>query len=395
VDQLETRDPESESDGLTVGALRQLGISEDVIRRSVERGDPVGAIFDVVLLPTIAERTVTAAEVEAAGGLSVAETVALVEAFGLPAPQASTPLLSPQEAAVLIEVGRLQDVWPPEVRVRAARVMGRHLSRIAQAEAQQFLTQFELELNSPPEERVSSLMAVQSAAARLLPLTAHLLVGVHRRWLEHELGQAAVRHAEASQAGVRLPGAVEVTICFCDLKNFTTYADLAGDAAALDAVEQLTELVMHERCQELRFMKALGDGFMLCYSDVHEAVGATVRVISGMRRQGGPGVHASVHRGVAIARDGDYFGSAVNLAARLVAAAREHELIATRGVAEATANRFRWEPVGELGLRGFSDPVEAFVLHTGADRADGTGLLSAAVHADDRVVASRLDEQLS
>jgi hypothetical protein len=47
--------------------------------------------------------------------------------------------------------------------------------------------------------------------------------------------------------GDRLPGAVEVTVLFCDLKDFTAYADLAGDAAAVDAIDQLTGIVMRER----------------------------------------------------------------------------------------------------------------------------------------------------
>jgi class 3 adenylate cyclase len=46
-------------------------------------------------------------------------------------------------------------------------------------------------------------------------------------------------------------------------------------------------------------------------------------------------VHASVHVGTAIARDGDYFGGAVNLTARLLGAAGRDELVATRPVVEA------------------------------------------------------------
>jgi len=109
-------------------------------------------------------------------------------------------------------------------------------------------------------------------------------------------------------------------------------------------------------------MKALGDGFMLCYDDVHEAVAAAERIVAGIRHTPGPGAHASVHRGTAIARDGDYFGSAVNLAARLVAAAGEHQLVATRCVAEATGTGFGWEPAGVLHLRGFAEAIEAFRL---------------------------------
>ena len=58
--------PASESD--VVVALRAVGIPAEVIEHAVERGDPEGAIFDAVLMPSIAERTVSAEEIERQGG---------------------------------------------------------------------------------------------------------------------------------------------------------------------------------------------------------------------------------------------------------------------------------------------------------------------------------------
>jgi adenylate cyclase len=119
---------------------------------------------------------------------------------------------------------------------------------------------------------------------------------------------------------------------------------------------------VNERCKELRAMKTLGDGFMLCYADAAEAVSALARIISGMRASGGPSAHASVHRGVVIARDGDYFGSAVNVAARLLAAAGQHQLVATAQVVRATAANATWQSGGLVRVRGVAEPVETFYL---------------------------------
>ena len=47
----------------TVRALRRLGVAEEVIERALERGDLESAIFDSVVLPRVAERTVSAREV--------------------------------------------------------------------------------------------------------------------------------------------------------------------------------------------------------------------------------------------------------------------------------------------------------------------------------------------
>jgi adenylate cyclase len=75
-----------------------------------------------------------------------------------------------------------------------------------------------------------------------------------------------------------------------------------------------------------------------------------------------PGVHSSAHTGRAIAREGDYFGGAVNLAARLLDAAAADELVATAATVEAGGEAFDWEPAGTVSVRGIEDPVEVFRL---------------------------------
>ena len=74
--------------------------------------------------------------------------------------------------------------------------------------------------------------------------------------------------------------------------------------------------------------------------------------------------HASVHHGRAIARDGDYFGSAVNLTARLLGAAERNELVGTRPVVERTGDGFDWQRVGKREVRGVARPVEVFRLQS-------------------------------
>jgi adenylate cyclase len=170
-----------------------------------------------------------------------------------------------------------------------------------------------------------------------------------------------VRAAETDGGEQPLPGAVNVSFLFCDLKDFTAFADSEGDTTAVMAIDRFAETVTRER-GDFRFMKALGDGYMLAYTEPQSAVGAGARIIDAMKAPRLPGVHASAHSGVAIAREGDYFGSAVNLAARLLNAADRDELIATRPVVESTGDGFRWEPAGTRRIRGVAEPCEVFRL---------------------------------
>jgi hypothetical protein len=54
-------------DDHVIGGLRALGIPAEAITRAMRRGDPEGAIFDAVLMPAIADRTVSASEIERRG----------------------------------------------------------------------------------------------------------------------------------------------------------------------------------------------------------------------------------------------------------------------------------------------------------------------------------------
>jgi class 3 adenylate cyclase len=342
--------------------LRALGLPEEAIDRAIARGDPEGAIFETVLLAQAAERTVTAAEIEERGGPRLGELETFIEAFGLPWPGPEQPAFTPAEADVFVELERLRDVWPPEIALQVARAYGRLLARIAQTEVDSFRVYVEPRLRAEGADPLTGLLAVQQAFAQLLPLADPLLVGIHRRWLEYELAQAAVTEAGARGA---LPGAVEIAVLFVDLKDFTAYADTHGDEAAVAAIDRLAATVAHER-GPCRFQKSLGDGVMLCYADVPAAVSAARRIIAAMHADSPPAIHASIHCGPAILREGDYFGGAVNVAARLLGIAEADQLVATRQVIDVCGDAFAWEPAGAVRIRGVAQPVEVFRMEFGS-----------------------------
>jgi len=341
-----------------IGELLELGVSPDAIRRAHAEGRVDEAIFDAVLDPARSERTVTPEQIEAQGGLRVDETRLIALNFGLRVPERDEPYFTDAEAAALRRFGELREIWPPEVYLQVVRVYGQALAHIAQAEIHAFRHNVESRLRAAAGGTLPALPAVHSAFGQLLPLADPMLLGVHRRRVEHELAQAAVREAELRTPEGVLPGAVEVTLAFCDLKDFTAYADTHGDLPAVEAVERFAAVVTAELGEPGRVLKALGDGYMLSFSEPAAAVGACVRIICRMHGEDAPGVHASVHQGVALYREGDYFGTAVNLAARLLGLAGNGELLASGAVVRATEGLFDWEPPVSRRIRGFKASVE-------------------------------------
>jgi adenylate cyclase len=70
-----------------------------------------------------------------------------------------------------------------------------------------------------------------------------------------------------------------------------------------------------------------------------------------------------MHYGDALYRDGDYYGREINQAARVVARAGGGEVLVTRPVVEGASGfgSVKFERIGEVGLKGFSEPTELFI----------------------------------
>lgn len=357
--------PASKSDALDqlrelAGHLRAYGASEEEIEHALISGEPQRALLDTVVRHSSEGRTVSLSDIEARGGHPVEALSALMEAFGLPTTDAHEPAFTPEEAEAFIRLWSLRETWPLDVAVQLSRVYGRLLARIAHSSVQLWVSVLEPDLREHPQD-YERLVARMSDVEQLLPLADVLLAAVHRRWLEREFAQVAFREApEVVVPGT--PAAVEVSFLFCDLKDFTAYADRVGDTAAVRMIDQFAAIVTRERGPEARLTKLLGDGFMCAYPTPQLAVDAGARIIREMAAvREDPGVHASVHHGLAIPREGDYFGAAVNLTARLLARADRDELVATRVVADACVG-VSWEPVGSMRVRGIASAVEVFRL---------------------------------
>jgi adenylate cyclase len=311
-------------------------------------------VFEPILERERSRRTVSARAIEEAGGLPADDVIAAVKGFGLSVESADEPWFTEEEARVFIALAELGALWPRDTYLQVSRVYGQALATIARAEVRSAVRTVE---DLATRQTVRELRDGMEA---LLPLADPILAGVHRRWIEHELAQAAVFAVE--DAGAEARGAIHVALLFVDIKNFTSYVDTAGDGAGIEAIEQFDQIVQDEHGSNGQLVKALGDGFMLVYPNGADAVAAGHAMMRRMPREHGPTLHASVHEGLALHRGGDYFGRSVNLAARLLGLSGTDEMLGTRSVVDTTSERFRWEPRATTHIRGFHDPIEIFRL---------------------------------
>jgi class 3 adenylate cyclase len=112
-----------------------------------------------------------------------------------------------------------------------------------------------------------------------------------------------------------------------------------------------------------RVVKFIGDEVMWVTSTPERLMKVAIDLVEHPRaREAGLQVRAGLGYGQVLAIGGDYFGNAVNLAARLVAAAAPGQILAASDLRDELAE---WPaiPLEPLPLKGFESPVTAYDLH--------------------------------
>jgi class 3 adenylate cyclase len=290
-------------------------------------------------------------------------------AFGLPLPEADTPLRATEEGVVaeFVEGWRVAGF---DATVRAARIFGDNSRRASEGWVDLFVEQVSMPAMSHSRSFEEYAETTIRPATGLAELAPRLLVWLQLRHSSHAMLDANLRHFErdlVTRGIIPQPDRQLPAIAFADLVDYTRLTELEGDARALDAAVRLQALAEEvARDSRGRVIKLLGDGAMLRFDDVRSAAGAMLAAAAAAPERGLGAVHVGIECGPVVERDGDVFGRTVNLAARIAASARSHELLAgPRAAASLQGDpRFAVVAQGDRELKGFPAPVPVWRIQS-------------------------------
>jgi adenylate cyclase len=180
---------------------------------------------------------------------------------------------------------------------------------------------------------------------------------------------------------------IERTVLFADLRGSTALYEMMGNTNATAVVTQSVALA----CRVVNHcggtvVKTLGDGLMAMFNDSASAIQAADEMHDSLERIATHGhtsspmslsvpenppvklpalkLQVGLARGEVVEMGGDFFGDAVNVAARLLDHAGDNETLATSMVlddlAPMTSARFR--NLDRMQLRGRAEPVHVYLL---------------------------------
>src|SRR6266545_3966855 len=158
---------------------------------------------------------------------------------------------------------------------------------------------------------------------------------------------------------------------FSDLRDYTSYVEAKGDAAAARLLRDYRTLVRREVARhDGAEVKTEGDSFYLVFETPSSAVDCAVAILraADIRNAKDPTtplrVGVGVHAGQTVAYDDQFVGSAVNIASRLAGKASAGELLISdtlRGLVR-TSMSLPMDERGPLDLKGVSEPVRAWAV---------------------------------
>jgi adenylate cyclase len=293
-------------------------------------------------------------------GLEPAQVQQLLAALGFP----STNLREEDPETIFAVLRAAQEAGLPwEAILGVTRTLGDSMRRIADAEIRVVHTYIHERLTAEgaSEQEVQDL--IFGIEQNLAPLMDPLLQRLHREYLLEAAIEDAFFHLPDSDQAAPELGSVESTIAFVDIASFTALAEASGDDTAMRVLDRIDAtvrplLVEHDG----KVVKQVGDGFMLAFRDPAEAARFAVATQTELARDPDlPAIRVGINSGPALYRTGDYLGSAVNVASRVVASAMPGQILLTEPVAIAAQKA--GVPVEEIGarmMRGVDEPLALY-----------------------------------
>jgi adenylate cyclase len=347
-----------------VARLRERGHTLEEIRRATEEGRLAFGYIEELFANE--EDVYSLEEAASEAGLDPGLIERIITTLGLSPTHAEA--IPVDDVQLLRYVSAVLSAGLPLVAMlQLVRVYGQAMAQVADAEVRLFHLYVHEPLMRSGASGLETADEMLALTRELLPLASPVMDQIHHRYLQHFVEQDVVGHMESDldEEGLDL-GRMRVTIAFADLAGYTRLTEEEGELEAVDAVERFVEAVAVTLPEEARVIKTIGDEAMIVGSDP----GALADWAVGFqeRYDERPLPRIGMHYGVALYRDGDYYGRAVNLASRVAARSAGGEVLVTRPVVEVGGAGLEFERIGEVRLKGFSESTEIFIARRAGQR---------------------------
>ena len=348
--------------------LEQLageGCSLEELREAVAAGR-------LTLLPV--ERAVagegpryTAREVAEVAGVDLEMLLRFRAALGIPIPDPDEHRGTEADVEAARRMKQFLELGLPEDgMLQVARTIGMGTARIAEANRELIIRT----LTQPGDTERDVALRFATAAEYMLPLAGPTVVYALQAHLLEQIRRDVIGATDLASG--EIGGAVDLTVCFADLVEFTRLGEEIAPEELGMVAGRLEEMATAVAKPPVRLVKTIGDAVMVVSAEPEPMVAAALELIRAAEQEGQqfPWLRAGIASGPTLPQSGDYYGRAVNLASRITNVARPGSVVLDEATKEATKG-FDYSYVGERRLKGLDYRVKLFRARAPGERREG------------------------
>jgi adenylate cyclase len=339
-------DLEGEARQARLDLLEQLsgdGVSVSELREAVTNGH-------LTLLPV--ERALagegprySAREVAEISGIDLELLRRFRAALGVPYGDSDEKIGTEADLQAAIRTKAIIDAGlPPDGLLQSARTIGMGMARVAEANRELVVRN----LTDPYDNERDLANGLVATAQALLPLVGETLDYAFQVNLLEQVKRDVMGAADLASG--EIGGAVERTICFADLVEFTSLGEEIAPEELGAVVGHFEELATSIIAPPVRLVKTIGDADQF------------------------PVLRAGIATGPTLPQSGDFYGRSVNLASRITGIARPGSVLVDTPTREAAGeDHFAYSFAGERRLKGIDARQKLFRVRRESERREVLG----------------------
>lgn len=152
----------------------------------------------------------------------------------------------------------------------------------------------------------------------------------------------------------------EIAILMADLTGYTAMTEVHGAESAMQIVGKYLELAQLSMAGSSRLLERVGDQLVIIAENPDDLANTALNLVEKCTRE--PEflmIHAGLHFGEVLENNGSYFGSAMNITARIAAHAGKGKILCSKDFIDhiAIPGNYSFESPREISLKNIRQPI--------------------------------------
>jgi adenylate cyclase len=166
---------------------------------------------------------------------------------------------------------------------------------------------------------------------------------------------------------------IQRVFLIADLSGYTALTEAHGGISAARIVKRFIEIVQQCLDQDSRLVETIGDEVIIAGNDAANLIQTGFKIREKVEKEPAfPAVHIGIHAGYVLEQDGQFFGSAINIASRTAAHARAGQILCTEAAIELVADKsaIGYRPLGKIHFKNVAGHTSIFEIDAGRSATD-------------------------